>query len=449
MPLLVEKWLTDWKTIYFSQEISKIMLKSTTQDNHTTTSQLATRDISIRRFPYPFRAMLAICSDLDGTPDGHVYFSMMKYLNTLEETPLGPGVGLEIGNTIYFDVAPPQFCYWNTSEVGRAMARRLMRSGHIDCLHSFGSRVTTRAEAARALEELEKHNCRLKVWVDHAKVPTNFGSDVTAGSGDIPGSSAYHADLTTDYGIQYIWRGRVTSIIGQDSPRSFRGIACANHPIASCNTIFKELIKSLPFYPVYTMHRTNKLMRETHLRSCHNIKEFMRSNPYWGGVGKGTTADGLPYILSKKTLNSLIKNEGYCILYTHLGSTINQCYPFSSLVKESLSLLSQYASDRKILVTTTRRLLDYYSAMQQIQISVSYVDGLTRVHIIMGENRLPLDGLSLYVLDATKTKIYVDDREINKVEINLPDHTGRPSLSIPWKKLEFPFLEKIPDAKKK
>jgi hypothetical protein len=30
-------------------------------------------DVKLRRFPYPYRAMLAICSDLDETPDRHVY----------------------------------------------------------------------------------------------------------------------------------------------------------------------------------------------------------------------------------------------------------------------------------------------------------------------------------------------------------------------------------------
>ena len=57
----------------------------------------------------------------------------------------GPGVGLEVGNSIYFDMPPGQFAYWNTDDAGRAMVRALIRSGHIDCLHSFGDLATTRA----------------------------------------------------------------------------------------------------------------------------------------------------------------------------------------------------------------------------------------------------------------------------------------------------------------
>jgi hypothetical protein len=419
------------------------MSAPTTPNNQSTTSQLVAQDISIRRFPYPFQAMLAICSDLDGTPDGHVYFSMMRYLNTLEETPFGPGVGLEIGNTIYFDVAPPQFCYWNTSEVGRAMARRLMRSGHIDCLHSFGSRVTTRAEAARALEELEKHNCRLKVWVDHARVPTNFGSDVTMGSGDITGSSAYHADLTTDYGIQYIWRGRVTSIIGQDSPRSFQGITCTSHPLASCKTVFKEFIKGLSPSPRFTMNRNNELMREACLRSGQQVKEFMRFNPHWGGVGAGATADGLSEVLTAKTLNQLIKQRGSCVLYTHLGRAIDPQHPFSQQVKNALLLLSKYASEGKILVTTTRRLLDYCATVRKMEISVFQDGEITKINIVKKQKEISLDGQTFYIRDTTKTKVYIDDREVYDLQRNPPDHTGRPSISLPWRKLDFPLLEPI------
>jgi len=424
------------------EELNKIP-ERTVSGNQTKVSLLPVLDVSVRKYPYPFQAMLAVCSDLDGTPDGHVYFSMMKYLNTLEDTPLGPGVGLEIGNTIYFDVSSPQFCYWNTSEVGQAMARRLIQSGHIDCLHSFGTRATTRAEAARALEELERHDCRLKVWVDHARVPTNFGSDITMGNGDVIGSPAYHADLTTDYGIHHVWRGRVTSIIGQNIQRNFRGIFCGKHPLASCKTILKEFAKGILPFPKFAMNRSNVLMREAHLRSGQQVSEFMRSSPNWGGVSAGATADGLPEILTTKILNWLIKREGCCVLYTHLGRAIDPYRPFNRCVKESLSLLSRYASGGQILVTTTRRLLDYCSGLQKIKVSVSLDEECTRIDITKEREDLSLDGVTFYVCDPSRAKLFVDGREMHGLQKNPPDHTGRPSISLPWRKLEFPRLEKM------
>ena len=109
---------------------------------------------TLRRFPYPYKAMLAICSDLDETPDGDAYWEIARYLNTTQTTAMGQGAGLEVGNTIYFDMPAEQFSYWNTNDAGRAMVRALIQSGHVDCLHSYGDLATTREHAGRALDEL-------------------------------------------------------------------------------------------------------------------------------------------------------------------------------------------------------------------------------------------------------------------------------------------------------
>ncbi|MCX5673851.1 MAG: hypothetical protein NTX87_02485 [Planctomycetota bacterium] len=76
-------------------------------------------DLQLRRLPYPYRAMLTICSDLDDTTDGRVYCEILRFLNTTEATAMGPGLGLEVANSIYFDMPPDQFAYWNTDDAGR------------------------------------------------------------------------------------------------------------------------------------------------------------------------------------------------------------------------------------------------------------------------------------------------------------------------------------------
>jgi len=93
------------------------------------TPNLVDVDVRLRQLPYPYLAMMVICSDLDETPDRDVYYEIMRFLNTTEETDMGPGVGLEVGNSIYFDMPPDQFAYWNTDDVGREMVRTLIRSG--------------------------------------------------------------------------------------------------------------------------------------------------------------------------------------------------------------------------------------------------------------------------------------------------------------------------------
>jgi hypothetical protein len=228
--------------------------------------------VSLRPFPFPYRAALAICSDLDETPSAVAYLETARFLNTTEPTALGTGVGLEAGNTIYFDMPAGQFSYWNADDRGRGEVRALIRSGHVDCLHSFGDLATTRAHAGRALDELARHDCALGVWVDHGVAVSNFGADIMQGQGDVVGSAAYHADLTMDFGIQYVWRGRVTSVIGQNVPRRLAAIASRAHPVASAVTVLKESAKGALARlgsAKYRAHGSNDLAWSSQLRSGH------------------------------------------------------------------------------------------------------------------------------------------------------------------------------------
>lgn len=320
--------------------------------------------VSPRRFPHPYRAMLAICSDLDETPDAETYFELMRFLNTQEETSMGLGVGLEVGNTIYFDMPPGQLSYWNTSEENREKIRVLIRSGHIDCLHSFGDLATTRAHAARALDELERHDCRIRVWVDHAQAPTNFGTDIMQGHGDETGHPAYHADLTAAYGIEYVWRGRVTSVIGQDRPASLLGVANLRHPVASGKTLAKEATKHLLARrgsQKYAIHADNRLITPGTLRDGQKVREFLRCNPHWAGVSGADNADGMADVLTASFLDRLVDREATCILYTHLGKGRAQgcSQPLPPRTVEAFRRLAEYHHGGRICVTTTSRLLGY------------------------------------------------------------------------------------------
>ena len=278
---------------------------------------------------------------------------------------MGPGVGLEVGNSIYFDMPPGHFSYWNTTEENREKIRALIKSGHIDCLHSYGDLAAARAHAARALEELERHGCRLRVWVDHSKAPTNFGSDIMQGHGNEPGHPAYHADLTLAHGIRYIWRGRVTSVIGQNRPASLRGIADGRHLWASAKTILTER-PSRP-WPAgsrkYRLHAGNRAIQRVRLRNHAEAVEFLRCNPHWGGVSSCDTGCGIAEVLTEQFLERLIERQAVCILYTHLGK-LGGARRFGENTILAFRRLARYAS-AGILVTTTRRLLDLLCRTEQ------------------------------------------------------------------------------------
>lgn len=400
-------------------------------------------DVRPRRMPYPYRAMLAICSDLDETPDRHVYREIMRFLNTTENTPMGEGVGLEVGNTIYFDMPPGQFAYWNTDDAGRAMVRALIRSGHIDCLHSYGELATTREHAQRALDELARHDCTLEVWLDHGTAPTNFGADIMRGTGDLADSPAYHADLTCGLGVKYVWRGRVTSVVGQDAPRRLQGIFTPAHPLASAQTLLKETAKGALVRwgrSKYAMHASNALLRPAALRSGQAVWEFMRCNPHWGGVSRGETASGLAEVLRADVLDRLVEREGFMVLYTHLGKVRRVAEPFEAPARAALRRLAAYRDAGRILVTTTRRLLGYARAMRSLVWSARRGrDGALLIDVLSAAAAADLAGLTLYVPAGVTPRLRVNGRDVAVVR-NGADHAGRYSVSIPWRRLAFPAL---------
>ncbi|MEP6919332.1 MAG: hypothetical protein ABJC89_27060, partial [Acidobacteriota bacterium] len=367
--------------------------------------------VTLRRLPYPYRAMLAIASDLDETPDRHAYLESMRYLNTTETTSAGTGVGLEVGNSIYFDMAPDQFAYWNTDDAGRAAIRALIQTGHVDVLHSFGDLATTRAHAARALDELSRHGCRLAVWVDHAVAPTNFGADIMAGQGDAVGSAAYHADLTCAYGIRFVWRGRVTSVLGQDIPRQLGGIFDRDHPLSSIETLGREFVKGVwarAGSGKYAMHAPNATLRRTRLRDDREIWEFLRCNPHWGGVSSAETAAGIGDVLTPAMLDRLVAREGVAILYTHLGKGARADSPFPPRSRAALQDLAGRRDAGAILVTTTRRVLGYRAASENARLSSTSNHTGLQVDLAVPDatvDSADWQGLSVYVPDSATARL--------------------------------------------
>jgi len=407
--------------------------------------------VQLRSLPFPFRAMLAICSDLDSTLDGHVYLEIMRFLNTTGMTAMGQGVGLEVGNSIHFCAIPPQCSYWDTDDAGREMVQTLIRSGHIDCLHSFGELVYTREEAKQALDELTRHGCHLEVWVDHGGAKTNFGPDIMAGHGDEIDHSAYHADLTIDYGIKYAWRGRTTSITGQDSSGGLAGVFNKHHPLVSSQTLCKEAAKQVLGRigsERYAMHGPNKLLRRSVLRDGQRIYEFMRCNPHWGGVGSCDEGRSIGEVLTSDMLDLLVDRGGTCILYTHLGKVDDPHVPFNEKAQMGFRRLADQFRKGKILVTTTRRLLGYKRAVREVAYTCHQEENGLGIDIStkMSENwvgkltAVDLAGLTFYVPDPQRVSIAIDGKRIENLRRNASDYTGRPSVSIPWPKLEFPEI---------
>jgi hypothetical protein len=404
----------------------------------------------VRALPYPYQAALAICSDLDETPDRHVYLETARFLNTTEITSMGRGVGLEVGNTIYFDMPPDQFAYWNTDDAGRDMVHALIRSGHIDCLHSFGDFASTRGHAARALDALDASDCRLEVWIDHAVAPSNFGADIMKGSGDLPDAAAYHADLTCAAGVRYVWRGRVTSVIGQNVRRSVRGIWNPRKPLASLKTAAKEEAKGVLARTggtKYGIHGANRVLGPATLRDGQPVYEFLRCNPHWGGVSRGETAREIAQVLTPGMIDRLVARRATSILYTHLGKIGSRREPLGPEARAAFRHLAERRDSGDVMVTTTRRLLGYCAARERVSATTRTAGSETHVRVTVRPDvpatiaPADMDGLTFYVDDPCRARIFVNGQEVVPLQRNPADHTGRPSVSIPRRPLSFPRVD--------
>ncbi len=400
----------------------------------------AVNEIGLLEFPYPYCAMLAICSDLDETEDASVYFTTSRYLNTKESTAWGCGPGLEVGNTMFFYMEPTEFSYWNTTDAAREEIRNQIQSGHVDAIHSFGDTATNRSQAAETLEHLATHDCWIPVWIDHAVAPTNFGADIMDGSGDVADSSAYHADLTLDYGVRYVWRGRVSSVHGQDAHPRLSGIWRRDRALNSAETLAKEAIKRIFGMfgsEKYGMHVSNDLLRDVRLRDGGKTKEFLRSNPHPDGISAGDNAAGLAAALTDEFLDNLIARSAKSIVYTHLGKQIDSKRGFPEKTREALARLADRQERGEILVTTTSRLLDYREAVRGLEWTATESDGSIRIDLSWPDSPLPAHGISFEIPGGRDCRLYVGDSPVEAIR---HDKAGsdRAVVMLPWPRLGFP-----------
>ncbi|WP_022940393.1 hypothetical protein [Psychromonas hadalis] len=400
--------------------------------------------VSLRKYPYPYQAMLAICSDLDETPNKEIYFETARYLNTTEETLLGKGVGLEVGNTIYFEMPEHNFSYTNTDDDGRKKIQKLIQSGHIDCLHSFGDFVNDRAKIEQYWSEIRQGERKIEVWVDHAQAPTNLDNDIMQGQGAESGKAPYHSDLTVKTGaLPFIWKGRVTSCVAQNAKRSYRALFNKKQIKASLKTITLEFVKGWLARlgnQKYAMHQANKVLRKTQLIDGTPVLEFLRCNPSWGGVSMFDSARGIHQVLTKSVLDALVANAGCSIFYSHLGKIFTEEEPFQEKTRQAFELLASFTHNNQILVTTTRRLLGYLRASEELCFTTKETTSHVHIYITTIASEGDLQGLTWNIPSDKEPVLWVNDEIYTNITKNTYDENGVQSVSIPWLDLQFPNI---------
>ncbi len=416
--------------------------------------------VSLRRFPYPYKAALAICSDIDETRTTAEFLEIQRFLNTKDVTSMGEGVGLEIGNSVYFYDDERHFSYFTHDERARAVIRGLIRAGYVDCLHSYGDAVADRGEIQRALDVLYVADCTLDVWVNHQGASNNlcgkFEYMFGGCEGDDPRSNVYHADATIDYGIRFVWVGAISRVVGQSAAsNTLSSLSAAfdpQYPWHSSLSVLRESAKIVLGQfgdERYILRRQNQLSRVIELRDGRRVHEFMRyaDHPVIGGLG--ATSRGLAYVLSKRALEHLKVVEGFAIIYTHLGKN-RDCRQVVALeTQAALRNLEREYRDGRIYVTTTSKLLNYHRAWRYLSWSHREREGCTQILVDCIDDPafgriIPtvanLQGVTFEVPDRNKAEIYIRGIEVKGIQGNPPDDSGAESVMVPVAHLSPPPL---------
>ncbi len=396
--------------------------------------------VELRKFPYPYKAALTICSDLDYTFTMERFLEMQRYFESL---------GLEMGDTFWmYSNTRGHISYFDGVTLVKTedaeQIRKLVRAGYLDCLHTYGNFQRTggftREKAVAAIEELDKAGMKVDVWVNHGDEynTQNLSKGVASMRGASSGAPEYHVDLTVKYGIKFVWNTEVTDVIGQDRPIRLdeEGPVGWRDPLATVVTLAKA---HLGKKTIGALTRENRLLRPMALDDGTTVYVFRRYGT-WAHGGIAACRDHIGQ-LSSETLDTLVANEGYMIIYSHLGNG----YPWDKEVRSAFQRLARRQSEGHIYVSTTSKLLNYNLAHNGlVWESEESPDGSVTIRIakvkdeVFGDfvpSEADLQGITFYTPNPDGTRMYIQEKEVEVLQRNPEDSLGRSSVSIPLRRL--------------
>ncbi|MCY0875386.1 MAG: hypothetical protein OWT28_03815 [Firmicutes bacterium] len=407
-----------------------VTLPSRLVSSDQTPASVAT--VTLRKFPYPYRAMLSIASDADGLTLSK-FMLIHRYLNTDEHTLLGKGLGLDIADSYFFFIGTdrPGFCdsygtRWadqmsyfsrlSTTDLHNAKAIQVfVHGGWIDSLHSLGdfsmqnekNTRFARRFAVTAVNEMKVNRLALDIWINHGNRSNvgNFGDpESTYQKGDLSESKYYVSDLMVPAGIHFIWTRR-------DS----------------------DFGRKAMLYPIV-------------LRDGRRVWGFYRFTDD-GYSDKGQVLWNwsplkLGEQLSAVHLQELEKSGSYSIIAQHLGGDAAKLPFYGDNLEGLVRLMREYRAGR-LLVTRTSRLLHYELAQRFLQYSVDVKGGRVGIHAreiadpVLGHHvptLAELRGITFYTAHPARTDLYIGNTLVAPTETvrNPRDQTGSASIGVRW-----------------
>lgn len=397
-----------------------------------------TQHVVIRKFPWPYQAMLAIDSDADHT-DLRKFNEVHEFLDTTNETPMGKGLGLDISDSFFLyngsnldlpidytgaTVSNEMTMFQGTTALPSEYAPILLhyiRHGWIDTFHSAGdfSRCNTtttlfhRSLEVEAMSFLQKQNLpTILDSTDHGNQSNvaNFGSYDHFDrymQGDNPHSPYYIADLVQREGVKFLWADNFDN-----------------------QYMYSSMIYSIRLRSgteIWGFHRFTGPRIFKYIRHAKEVVWREDWNPY-----------KLSAELSDSRLHALIQGQGYSVVATHLEGNADKL-PLPTSAIEALTHLAHLQDEGKILVARTSRLLWYnlvqqgitYRVLAGIHHPITYID-VTGVNDAVDGSFIPtwqeLRGITWFVPHSNYATILLNGKLIPNNVIKRTNGT----IGIAW-----------------
>jgi hypothetical protein len=399
--------------------------------------------VRLRPFPFPYRAALAICSDIDGC-DLPTFLAVHRYLNDPRS-----GLGLPVADSFFGQGRDPgQMAYFlpdgRTPAPEAQLIIQAIRGGLIDSLHSWGdfNLAGPQPQALRSLAEklvadLQRQDVSVKVWLNHGDPCNrqNLRARLQPGyAGDDPASPFYTADLLKPLGLKYYWWSDLVSW-----PLSSRPDFPGSRLQPGIN-VLKNVLKILlgQRRKARTTAQIMELCQPVTLRDGLRLMAF---NRHLRGLKEPTSRHTLRYTLGGSVLEQLLAQEGYLILYTHLG--LPRPGPgeelFPSPDRAALERLAQYYHGGSIWVAPTVRVLSHW-LMTRYLVWTAYREGERLIiHLKSLQDptigprlleREELAGLCFSVPSPRQVVLRLAGRDLIPQVLG-PDHDGETVVGLP------------------
>lgn len=456
--------------------------------------QTTPNGVSVRAYPFPYRAALSISNDLDSMLI-ECFESWHAFVNGHNPTEDGDGLGLEIGDSFWIWTYPNNellSLHWHyahheprvdSPRVGRIV--ELGRLGWLDTLHSMGNWPydpgneraihANRDQAAYALDRLDRLGVKPSVYVNHSGSVSNVGGPWGwYQHADDPDHPFYCMDLMKKFGLKFFWL---------DSCINF-GEKFGDHlAFSSQNSLQRAInefswdhwlrrreydgsVSSMRFPGDAEAHRElmisffNKTLIRVNGRDGKPLLAFKRHRGFDQPI-MSTFCNQV----TEHDLDSLEAMRGVAIVYQHFGMSgprgrspklsaakrVSITSPaFDEHARARLRDIAERFRAGRLWVALQSRLLNYLWLRETLRYWVARDDGKWVIVIeeigceATGRRQLEegdLNGISFCVpSNAPEVVVAVQGRNTTVPVRRAPDpaSTGYDAVYLPWQKLEWP-----------